>query len=273
MRRAAVLAPVWAWLGLFVAAPAVVLGVLALSVTAETVPPYAPALDPRALLAGVTDPLYLGALLASLRIAAITSLCCLAMGYPMALAIARSRHRSLLLLAVVLPFWTGFLLRITAWIGILRDDGWLNGLLLAAHVIGEPLPILHSDAAMQVGLVYAYLPFMILPLQARLAASDPALEQAAADLGASPVRVFVAVTWPLSMPAVWAGLALVFIPVTGEIVIPDLLGDPATLTFGRAIWEAFFFERDWPQAAALAVILLTVPCLAWLARMLAGRRA
>jgi putrescine transport system permease protein len=248
---------------MFVAAPAVVLAVLALATTAETVPPYTPALDPHALLAGLSDPLYRGALLNSLRIAATTALVCLLIGYPMALAIARSRHRSLLLLAVVLPFWTGFLLRITAWIGIFRDDGWLNGALLALGAISEPLLILHTDTALQVGLVYAYLPFMILPVQARLAASDPALEQAAADLGAPPWRVFAAITLPLSLPAVWAGLALVFIPVTGEIVIPDLLGDPATLTFGRAIWDAFFFERDWPQAAALAIILLAIPALAF----------
>jgi putrescine transport system permease protein len=255
-----------------VAAPAAVLAVLALSTAAETVPPYTPGLNPQALLAGLTDALYRTALLDSLRIAGTTALACLLIGYPMALAIARSRHRSLLLLALMLPFWSGFLLRVTAWIGILRDDGWLNGVFLITGIVPERLLMLHTDGAMQVGLIYAYLPFMVLPLQARLAASDPALEQAAADLGAPPWRVFAAVTLPLSLPAVWAGLALVFIPVTGEIVIPDLLGDQATLTFGRAIWDVFFVERDWPQAAALVVVLLAIPVLAF-AGFLAARAA
>jgi putrescine transport system permease protein len=203
-------------------------------------------------------------LLLSLEIAGISAVASLLIGYPMALAIARSRprRRSLLLLLVILPFWTGFLLRINAWIGLLKDEGWINQVLLAVHLVREPLPLLYSDFAMYVGIVYAYLPFMILPLYARLSRLDPALLEAAADLGAPPWRAFLSVTLPLSMPGVWAGLALVFIPAVGEYVIPELLGGPRAQTVGRVLWAEFFQNRDWPQAAALAsalVFLLLVP--------------
>ena len=251
-------APVWLWLACFVALPAAVLAVLSLATPAQSVPPFTLGHDLATFTAILDDSLYLDAALASLRIAASAALACLLIGYPMALAIARSApaRRPLLLLLVILPFWSGFLLRITAWVGILRDEGWLNAVLGFLGI--APLQLLHTEAAMQIGLVYCYLPFMILPLQARLAAADPALEQAAADLGASPSRAFWRVTFPLSLPGVWAGLALVFIPVAGEVVIPELLGGPDALTFGRMVWDEFFGNHDWPRAAALALALLAV---------------
>jgi putrescine transport system permease protein len=262
----ALLIPVWAWLAAFVLAPIILLVVIALATSAEGVPPYTLGLRADALRA-LADPTYLQAFRGSLVMGAVTSLLCLLAGYPMALAIARSPRRDLLMLAVMLPFWTGLLLRLTAWIFILRDEGLLNGLLLASGLIQTPLPLLYSDGAMYVGLVYCYLPFMILPLQARLSAANLALEDAAADLGASPWMVFCCVTLPHSLPGIWAGLALVFVPVAGEYVVPALLGDPGAQTAGRAIWDVFFQERDWPQAAALAVALLTVLLVpSWWAR-------
>ncbi|HVY16800.1 MAG TPA: ABC transporter permease [Rhodopila sp.] len=256
MRRALAVLPVWAWLVGFVALPAVLIAVMAVSISADSVPPFRLGLSFEALAAVFSDPYYRDGFLFSLRVAALSAAACLVLGYPMALAIARSapRHRRLLLLLVILPFWTGFLLRITAWIGILRDEGLLNAVLGA---LGLPaIRLLHTDAAMLIGMVYGYLPFMILPIEARLSAADRTLEQAAADLGASPARVFLSVTLPLSLPGVWAGLALVFVPVAGEYVIPDLLGGPGSLTIGRVIYEEFFQNNDWPQAAALALVLL-----------------
>ncbi|HET6605330.1 MAG TPA: ABC transporter permease [Rhodopila sp.] len=256
MRRALAVLPVWVWLIGFVALPAVLIAVMAFAVSADSVPPFRVGFSPTALISVFSDPYYLGGFLFSLEVAALSAAFCLLLGYPMALAIARSapRHRRLLLLLVILPFWTGFLLRITAWIGILRDDGLLNAVL---GFVGLPsLRLLHTDTAMLIGMVYGYLPFMILPIEARLSAADRALEQAAADLGASPLRVFLSVTLPLSLPGVWAGLALVFVPVVGEYVIPDLLGGPGSLTIGRVIYEEFFQNNDWPQAAALALVLL-----------------
>ncbi len=274
--RALVLAVPWAWLLLFLAAPAAIMLGIAFSEPRDGVPPYAPPLqadpagtwrlhvvpDSFALL--FEDALYVRALLLSLQVAGVSTLGCLLIGYPMALAIARApqRLRSLLLLLVVLPFWTGFLLRINAWIGLLKDDGWINAALLALGLVHAPLRLLYTDFAMYVGIVYAYLPFMLLPLYARLSRQDPALLEAAADLGASPWRAFRAVTLPLSMPGVWAGTALVFIPAAGEYVIPELLGGPRAQTIGRVIWTEFFQNRDWPQAAAVAtvlVILLLLP--------------
>jgi putrescine transport system permease protein len=214
--------------------------------------------DPANYQALIEDAFYLDAGLKSLLVAGVSSILCLLIGYPMALAIARApeRWRSGLLLLVMLPFWTGFLLRITAWIGLLRDDGWIN-LALGAVGLG-PVKLLYTDWAMYIGITYAYLPFMILPLYARLSRRDPALEEAAADLGATPWTIFRTVTLPLSLPGVVAGLALVFIPAVGEYVIPELLGGPGAQTVGRALWNEFFANRDWPMAAALANALLIV---------------
>ena len=261
MNRAAVLAPLWLWLAIFVVLPVLIVAALSFSTAIEAVPPFTPLLhdpDPANYQLLTGDDYYLAAFLKSLLVASVSSLCCLLIGYPMALAIARAaeRWRSALLLLVMLPFWTGFLLRITAWIGLLRDDGWIN---LALGWVGlGPFKLLYTDLAMYIGITYAYLPFMILPLYARLSRRDPALEEAAADLGATPWTIFRTITWPLSIPGVLAGLALVFIPAVGEYVIPELLGGPGAQTIGRALWNEFFSNRDWPMASALATALLVI---------------
>ena len=258
-RRWEVLGPVWVWLLVFVAAPVVLVAALSFSTSVPGVPPFTPLLrdpDVANYAALVEDGFYLRAAVKSLVVAGGSSALCLLIGYPMALAIARAseRWRGLLLLLVMLPFWTGFLLRVTAWIGLLRDEGWVNAALGLVGV--GPVKLLYTDFAMFVGITYAYLPFMILPLYARLSKADPALEEAAADLGASPWVAFRTVTWPLSLPGVVAGLALVFIPAVGEYVIPELLGGPGAETIGRALWNEFFSNRDWPMAAAVATALL-----------------
>jgi putrescine transport system permease protein len=272
MRRLAALLPVWAWLLALVAAPIALSAALSLSISRLGVPPYTPLLadpDPANYQALVQDTYYLDAALQSLYVAGASSALCLLLGYPMALAIARApeRWRSPLLLFVMLPFWTGFLLRVSAWIGLLRNGGWLDAGL---GLVGlPPVHLLYTPAAMLVGMTYAYLPFMVLPLYARLSKRDPLLEDAAADLGASPAVTFATVTLPLSMPGVLAGLALVFIPATGEYVIPELLGGPSAQTLGRALWNEFFSDRDWPLAAALATAMLAallVPMLLLRAR-------
>ena len=256
---APILAPAWLWLLLFVAAPVLLVAALSFSTSVPGVPPFSPLLhdpDPANYAALVEDGFYLRAVLKSLEVAAVASALCLLIGYPMALAIARAseKWRPLLLLLVMLPFWTGFLLRVTAWIGLLRDQGWVNA---ALGLLGlAPVKLLYTDFAMFVGITYAYLPFMILPLYARLSKADPALEEAAADLGASPWTAFRTITWPLSLPGVVAGLALVFIPAVGEYVIPELLGGPGAETIGRALWNEFFSNRDWPMAATVATALL-----------------
>ena len=258
----------WAWLGLFLLAPAAIVLKISLAVPADGVPPYSALLhwgagvlpdvainlDSYALILG--DPLYLHALLLSLKVAGLATLVCLLAGYPMALAIARApeRYRNMLLLAAMLPFWTGFLMRINAWIGLLQDDGWINAALGAVGV--GPLRLLYTDTALYIGIVYTYLPFMVLPLYARLTQLDPVLLEAAGDLGARPFVAFLRVTLPLSLPGVWAGLLLVFIPAVGEYVIPELLGGPQAQLVGRVLWEEFFANRDWPTASALAVMLL-----------------
>jgi putrescine transport system permease protein len=271
VRRLAILIPA-TWLLVTVLAPVAILAAIAIAAPRDGVPPYAPLLDwsqagwPHlaasrdAFDALVADGYYLRALLFSLRIAAISALGCLAIGYPIALAIARApaRVRSALLLLAILPFWTGFLLRINAWIGLLKEDGWINTALQATGLSAAPLPLLYTNGAMYLGIVHAYLPFMVLPLYARLSRLDPALTEAAADLGATPLVAFLTVTLPLSMPGVWAGLALVFIPAVGEYVIPELLGGPQAQTIGRVIWQEFFQNRDWPQASAVALVLLAL---------------
>jgi putrescine transport system permease protein len=198
-----------------------------------------------------SDPLYRDALSRSLRVASVSTLICLVVGFPMALAIARadSHWQNPLLLAVMLPFWTGFLMRINAWIGLLSDDG------LIVRILGVSR-LLYTDTAMYVGVVYTYLPFMVLPLYARLSRLDATLMEAAADLGAPPSRVFLRVTLPLSLPGVAAGAALVFVPAIGEYVIPALLGGPRAQLIGKVLWEEFFANRDWPTASAVAVWLL-----------------
>lgn len=278
MRRALLLAPPFLWLLVFVAAPLGVLGAIALSGPATGIPPFAPPLAwvegaPRwqgtlanlALLA--EDPLYREAAWRSLLVAATTAMLCLLLAYPMALGILRAppARRPLLLLLVLLPFWTGFLLRMSAWIGLLRDEGWINGVLQGLGVTAAPLPLLYSDLALHLGMVHSYLPFAVLPLYAALGRLDPALEEAAAALGARPATAFRTVTLPLSLPGAAAGFLLVFIPAAGEFVIPELLGPAEAQLIGRVLWSEFFQNRDWPLAAALAVALLAVLILPILA--------
>jgi putrescine transport system permease protein len=183
---------------------------------------------------------------------------CLLIGYPIAYAIARSNPatRNVLMLFIVLPFWTSFLLRVYAWIGILKNNGLLNNLLISLGVIDEPIRMLQTDFAVYVGIVYSYLPFMILPLYANLEKMDLTLLEAAADLGCKPWQAFYKVTLPLSMPGIIAGCLLVFIPAVGEFVIPSLLGDPGMLMIGKVLWTEFFNNRDWPVASAVAIALL-----------------
>jgi len=213
-----------------------------------------------------TDPMYVSSYLYSLKVAAVSTLCCLLIGYPMALCIARAgaATRPLLLMLIVLPFWTSFLLRVYAWIGLLKNNGVINNVLLSLGVIHHPLALLQTDFAVYIGIVYSYLPFMILPLYANLEKHDPALLEAAADLGARPARAFAAITLPQSIPGIAAGSLLVFIPAVGEYVIPTLLGRPDQLMIGRVLSDEFFENRDWPVASAVAILillLLIVPIL------------
>ena len=266
MNRVLVLAPVWIWLALLLAVPLGIVGAISLGEPADGVPPFALGFSLDSFRTILTDALYRDALLLSLRVAAITTACCLVLGYPMALGVARApeRWRDPLLLALMLPFWTGFLMRVNAWIGLLADDGWLVGVV--SWMAGEPVRLLYTDAALYLGMVYTYLPFMVLPLYASLSRLDPVLQEAAADLGAAPWVRFTRVTLPLSAPGIAAGCVLVFIPAVGEYVIPELLGGPGAQLAGRVLWGEFFANRDWPMASALAVtllvLLLVVPALA-----------
>jgi putrescine transport system permease protein len=214
-----------------------------------------------------TDPLYIKAFLNSMKVAFFSSLLCLVIGYPMAYGIARSRPavRNVLLMLVVLPFWTSLLLRVYAWIGLLKANGVINNVLMSLGLIHEPLAMLYTPFAMYVGIVYSYLPFMILPLYANLEKMDWQLLEAAEDLGCRPWRAFLAITLPLSRNGILAGSMLVFIPAVGEFVIPALLGGPNALMIGRILWDEFFSNRAWPVASAVAIVLLVllVPFMMW----------
>ena len=274
--RALVIALPYLWLGLFFALPFIIVIKISLAEAVLGQPPYSPLWRSAAdgarelalnwenytLLLG--DELYIAAILNSIRIAGIATAICLLIGYPMAYAIARtsSGWRAILLMLVVLPFWTSFLIRVYAWMGILSTNGILNNALIGLGIIDQPLSLLHTDFAIYLGIVYSYLPFMVLPLYATLSRMDMSLLEAAADLGAPPWRAFLSITLPISMPGITAGCLLVFIPATGEFVIPDLLGGPDALMIGKILWTEFFTNRDWPMASALAtglVILLVVP--------------
>ena len=260
----------YTWLLLFFLAPFLIVAFISFGESALSIPPYtAPVqwgeeggVELHVNLANyarlVGDSLYLTAYLNSLRMAATATLLSLLLGYPMAYAIARAaaRWRPLLLMLVILPFWTSFLIRVYAWIGLLKGNGLVNNLLLALGIVGEPLPLLNNAFSVGVALVYSYLPYMILPLYATLEKMDPALIEAASDLGARPFRAFLQVTLPLSLPGIAAGCLLVFIPMVGEFVIPDLLGGPDTLMIGKVLWDEFFTNRDWPAAAAVAIAML-----------------
>ncbi|QDL54615.1 ABC transporter permease [Rhodoferax aquaticus] len=204
--------------------------------------------------------LYIEAYVRSIWYALCTAILCLAIGYPFAYFIARSKPtvRPALLMMVMLPFWTSFLLRVYAWKGILADQGVINKLLLALHVIEEPIQMLYTDVSMLVGMTYVYLPFMVLPLYANLVKMDFRLLEAAYDLGASPFKAFWLVTVPLSKAGIVAGFMLVFIPSVGEFVIPSLLGGPENVMIGRVVWDEMFTSNNWPRASALAVVMIAL---------------
>lgn len=273
LRRWLVIAPPFLWLALFFLLPFVMVLRISLSDVAMALPPYRPVFTGFAELGTflsrldfenyallLDDALYWRSYLYSVRVATIATVIALLIGYPIALAMARAprRWQAILLVLVILPFWTSFLIRVYAWIGILRPDGFLDVVLMQIGLTGRPLRLLNTEAAVLIGLVYSYLPFMILPLYAVLERLDRSLLEAAADLGAPPWKAFLTVTLPLSIPGMIAGSLLVFIPSVGEFVIPDLLGGPDTLMIGKVLWTEFFSNRDWPLASAVAIVLLLV---------------
>ncbi|WP_113442098.1 ABC transporter permease subunit [Rhizobium cremeum] len=263
----------YAWMALFFLAPFLIIMKISLSDTAIAMPPYTPLfqgfsaigdffsqLDFENYLFLTEDPLYYSAYLSSLRIAFISTVLLLLIGYPMALAMARAplAIRPTLLMLVILPFWTSFLIRVYAWIGILKPEGLLTLLLQTVGILGpdQQVQIFRTETAIFIGIVYSYLPFMVLPLYSALEKLDGTLLEAASDLGCPPWKAFWRITLPLSIPGVIAGAMICFIPITGEFVIPDLLGGPNTLMIGKTLWTEFFGNRDWPLASAVAVVLL-----------------
>jgi putrescine transport system permease protein len=268
--RTAVTAVPYLWLLLFFLVPFIIVLKIAFSEARIGMPPYAPLvtwidgsvaqinLQLKNFANMFQDSLYAKAYLNSIKVAAVSTLCCLLIGYPMAYAIARaeSKWRHILLMLVILPFWTSFLLRVYAWIGILKNNGLINNFLMWTGVIDQPIVMLQTDFAIYVGIVYSYLPFMILPLYSNLEKMDLTLLEAAADLGARPFKTFMTVTLPLSLPGIVAGSMLVFIPAVGEFVIPELLGPSDSLMIGKVLWQVFFTKRDWPAASAVAIALL-----------------
>lgn len=270
--RRFVIAVPYLWLTVLFLVPFIIVFKISFSETRLAMPPYAPLIEWReGMPAAVklyfanyqflfTDRLYFSAYLYSLKVAAVSTVWCLLIGYPMAYAIARAKSvwRNLLLMLIVLPFWTSFLLRVYAWIGLLKNNGVINNVLLGLGVIHQPLTLMQTDFAVYIGIVYSYLPFMILPLYANLEKHDPTLLEAASDLGARPWRAFMRVTLPLSIPGIVAGSLLVFIPAVGEYVIPSLLGRTDQLMIGRVLSDEFFANRDWPVASAVAILMLVL---------------
>jgi putrescine transport system permease protein len=270
--RSAVVAVPYLWLLLFFLVPFIIVLKIAFAETQLAMPPYQPLFEwaeDRVLaiklnignfLFLVEDSLYWKAYLNSIKVAAISTLLCLLVGYPMAYAIARAHAtwRNVLLLLVILPFWTSFLLRVYAWIGILKNNGLINNFLMWLGVIDSPIVMMQTDFAIYIGIVYSYLPFMILPLYSNLEKMDLTLLEAAQDLGCRPFKAFLTITLPLSMPGVIAGSMLVFIPAVGEFVIPALLGPADSLMIGKVLWTDFFSRRDWPLASAVAIALLAL---------------
>ncbi|WP_271892801.1 ABC transporter permease subunit [Candidatus Phyllobacterium onerii] len=269
-----VIAVPYLWLLIFFLIPFVIVFKISLSEVAMAIPPYTPVFN---LSAGwqafadnfsqfswdnyiwlLEDPLYYKAYISSVIIAAVSTVLTLIVGYPIAYGMARAPAtiRPTLLMLVILPFWTSFLIRVYAWIGILKPEGLLNQFLMWAHVIDTPLNILNTNTAVFIGIVYSYLPFLVLPIYSALEKMDYSLVEAAEDLGCPPILAFWKITFRLSMPGVIAGCFLVFIPAVGEFVIPDLLGGSQTLMIGKTLWNEFFSNRDWPVSSAVAVILL-----------------
>ncbi len=267
----------YAWLVIFFLVPFLIVLKISLSTPELAMPPYSPVFDvasdtwsmTKEKIAAFTsenyfrlfeDDIYWRSYVSSLWIALTATLMTLVVAYPIAYGMARAPQewRPMLLMLVILPFWTSFLIRVYAWMGLLSHSGFLNTFLLWAGLIDKPLVILNTNTAVYIGIVYTYLPFMVLPLYAALERMDDSLLEAAADLGSSPLRSFWQITFPLSLPGVIAGCFLVFIPVVGEFIIPDLLGGSDTLMIGKVMWEEFFNARDWPAAAAVAIVLLLI---------------
>jgi len=276
MRRALLIAVPYLWLLALFLVPFLIVLKISLSDTALAIPPYLPTLDFTEGWAGIwgflqkldfenftfltQDELYWRAYLSSVQIALISTVLTLLVGYPIAygMASAPEHWRATLMMLVILPFWTSFLIRVYSWMGILSNEGLLNQLLQGLGLIDQPLIILNTNTAVYIGIVYTYLPFMILPIYAALEKMDAALLEAAEDLGCSRLTAFWLVTVPLSRQGIIAGCFLVFIPALGEFVIPSLLGGSGTLMIGKVLWEEFFNNRDWPVASAVAVILLLI---------------
>ena len=274
-QRLVLLAP-YLWIGAFLLAPLLLILKISLSQSVLARPPYRPLFELADGIAGLwskaqtltldayrtlfTDSLYLDAYISSLTIAAIATLVTLLVAYPFALAMARApaNWRPFLIGLAAAPFWTSFLIRVYAWIALLKDEGLINKALIALGMIDTPIEMFATRFAVIVGIVYSYLPFMLLPIYAALERQDPTLREASADLGASPFETFLRVTLPLSREGVIAGVLLVFIPAVGEFVIPDLLGGSDTLMIGRTLWNDFFANHDWPTASAAAVVLLAL---------------
>jgi len=260
------------WLLLFFLAPFIIVIKVSLAESLIASPPYSPlyertedgVLSIRVIFENYSylweDDLYIKSYINSVKIASVSTVLCLLIGYPMAYSIARSNPttKNILLMLVILPFWTSFLLRVYAWMGLLADQGTINSLLIWLGVIDEPIRMLYTELAVYIGIVYSYLPFMILPLYANMEKLDASLDEAAADLGAKPTIAFLTVTLPLTAPGIIAGSLLVFIPATGEFVIPDLLGGGNVLMIGRILSDEFNANSDWPLASAVAIVLLIV---------------
>ncbi|MRU15722.1 ABC transporter permease subunit [Roseovarius sp. A21] len=276
MRRVALIAVPYLWLLALFLVPFIIVLKISLSDYALSIPPYSPTLDLTTGWEGIksffgsldfenftfltTDDLYWKAYLSSVKIAVIATFCTLLVGYPIAYGMANApdHWRPTLMMLVILPFWTSFLIRVYSWMGILSTEGYLNQLLIGMGLISEPLMILNTNTAVYIGIVYTYLPFMILPIYSTLERMDASLLEAAEDLGCSRMQAFWLVTFPLSRNGIIAGCFLVFIPTIGEFVIPALLGGSDTLMIGKVLWEEFFNNRDWPVASAVAVILLLI---------------
>ena len=261
------------WLGIFFFIPFLVVFKISLSESAIAVPPYTSMFEWNLDEAYATlklnlgnyfflfeDDFYLDAYISSVKIAAVSTFFTLIIGFPIAYLIARSKpsSRAILLSLVILPFWTSFLLRVYAWMGFLKKNGIVNEFLLSTGLIDQPLVMLQTDFAVYIGIVYTYLPFMILPLYTALEKMDLTLLEAAEDLGSKPYQSFFLITLPLAVPGIIAGCLLVFIPAVGEFVIPALLGGSDTLMIGRVLWDEFFLNRDWPMASAVAIVMLVV---------------
>ncbi len=270
--RAIIIAIPFFWLLLFFLAPFFIVAKISVAELAIASPPFTRMIewaDGGILTIRVvfdnfsyifSDSLYFDTYVGSLKISTTSTLLCLLFGYPIAYAIVRSKPvtKRILLLLIILPFWTSFLLRVYAWMGLLADQGTINNLLLAMGIIDDPIRMLYTEFAVYVGIVYTYMPFMILPLYANMEKLDGSLNEAAADLGAGPTTTFFKVTLPLTMPGIIAGSLLVFIPATGEYVIPDLLGGGNVQMIGRVLFNEFSRNSDWPVAAAVAIVLLVI---------------